>query len=145
MPPVLTLPATPTPPASNARLLYNQQRLEETVAFCQKELPLIEKEIPNRSQKVPGQEAPSAPTYQYFALIAILADALAQLGRWKAAKETLGRYRMRFPRDPWGYEAGATITRRDPEARDRQAVAEAADLLEEEARRLEARSSVKRK
>ncbi len=145
MPPVLTVPLTPAPPASNARLLYNQQRLEETVAFCQKELPLIEKEVPNRSQKVPQNEDALSPTYQYFALTAILVDSLAQLGRWKAAKETLGRYRMRFPRDPWGYEAGAEVTRLDPEVKDREAVEEAAELLEEEARRIQSRSVAKRK
>jgi hypothetical protein len=134
---LFTLPPTPLPPASNARLLYDQHRLEETVAFCQKELPLLEKQIPAKSQKLPKQDTPASPLYQYYALTSILVDTLAQLGRWKTAKEALGRYRMHFPRDPWGYALGAEITRRDVEIQDRRAVAEAADLLEAEAKRLE--------
>ncbi len=131
------IPPTPAPPASNARLLYDQNRLEETVAFCQKELPLIEKQIPAKSQKRPEQDEISSASYQYFALTRILVDSLAQLGRWKTAKEALGRYRMHFPRDPWGFAAGAEITRLDPQVQDRAAVRHAADLLEAEARRLE--------
>ncbi len=137
MPALFNIPPTPLPPASNARLLYDQNRLEETVAFCQKELPLLEKQIPNRSQKRPEQEEPSSPVYQYLALTRILVDSLAQLGRWKSAKETLGRYRAHFPRDPWGFAAGAKVTRLDPQVQDRGAVAQAADSLEAEARRLE--------
>ncbi len=145
MPPIFNLPPTPLPPASNARLLYGQGRFEETVAFCQKELPLVEKEIPARSQKRPSEEPPEAPAYQYFALTAILVDSLAQLERWKAAKEALGRYRMHFPRDPWGYAEGAEVTRRDPEVKDRSAIHEAAAMLEAEARRLEGKPPPKKK
>ncbi len=130
------IPPTPAPPASNARLLYDQKRLEEAVAFCQKELPLIEKQIPAKSQKLPEQDETSAASYQYFALMRILVDSLAQLGRWKTAKEALGRYRMHFPRDPWGFAAGAEITRLDPQVQDRAAVQHAAELLDTEARRL---------
>ncbi len=130
------IPPTPAPPASNARLLYDQNRLEETVAFCQKELPLLEKQIPAKSQKLPEQEENASASYQYSAVTRILVDSLAQLGRWKSAKEALGRYRMHFPRDPWGYTAGAEITRRDPQVQDRAAVQQAAALLEAEAKRL---------
>ncbi len=139
------IPPTPFPPASNARLLYDQNRLEETVAFCQKELPLLEKEIPAKSQKLPAQDDPSATTYQYYALTSLLADVLMQLGRWKPAKEALGRYRVHFPRDPWGYTLGAELTRRDPEVKDREAVARAAELLEAEAKRLTGKTASKKK
>ncbi len=134
---IFMIPPTPAPPASNARLLYDQNRLEEAVAFCQKELPLLEKQIPAKSQKRPEQEELSSASYQYFALTRILIDSLAQLGRWKTAKEALGRYRVHFPRDPWGFAAGAEITRLDPQVQDRAAVQHAAELLEAEARRLE--------
>ena len=144
MPPLITIPPTPLPPASNARLLFDQHRLEETVAFCQKELPLLEKEIPAKSQKLPEQEDPSAAPYQYYALNCLLVEALAELGRWKPAKEALGRYRTHFPRDPWGYTLGADITRRDPAVKDRSAVEHAADLLEAEGRRLAGKSARKR-
>lgn len=137
---LFTIPPTPTPPASNARLLYDQARLEETVAFCQKELPLLEKQLPAKSQKLPEQEQVSSAPYQYFALTHILVDSLAQLARWKTAKETLGRYRVHFPRDPWGFAAGAEITRHDPQVQDRAAVARAAELLEAEAKRLEGKT-----
>jgi hypothetical protein len=123
--------------------LYDQKRLEETVAFCQKELPLLEKQIPAKSQKLPGQNDSSAASYQYFALMRILVDSLVQLGRWKTAKEALGRYRMHFPRDPWGFAAGAEVTRLDPQVQDRAAVLHAADLLEAEARRLEGKPKKK--
>ena len=136
MPSLFTLPPTPLPPAANARLLYDQNRLEETVAFCQKELPLLEKEIPAKSQKLPAQEEPAASSYQYYALTALLVEALAELRRWKPAKEALGRYRMHFSRDPWGYTLGAEVTRRDPEVQDREAVDHAAEMLDAEAQRL---------
>ncbi len=145
MPSLVTIPPTPAPPASNARLLYDQNRFEETVAFCQKELPLLEKQIPAKSQKLPQQDGPSSPTYQYYALTAILVDALVQLHRWKSAKEALGKYRMHFGRDPWGYRVGAEVTRRDAEVKDRTSVAEAADYLEAEANRLESKPAAKRK
>ncbi len=133
---ILNLPTPISPPASNARLLYDQGRLEETVAFCQKELPLVEREIPSRSQKVPAREESDSPLFQYYALTAILTDALVRLKRWKAAKEALGRYRAHFPRDPWGFTVGADVTRRDPDVKDAGAVTEAAAMLEAEAKRL---------
>ncbi len=145
MPNLITLPITAVPPASNARLLYEQGRLEETVAFCQKELPVIEKEMPAKSTKRPSDEEPSSPSYQYYALTAILVDALAQLERWKTAKEAMGRYRAHFARDPWGYTVGAEVTRRDPQVKDRSAVEEAAETLEAEAQRLEGKPEAKPK
>src|SRR5438093_4102660 len=142
MPPLFTIPADLNPPASNAQLLYDQHRLEETVAFSQKELVLLQKQIPTKSIKLPQQDIATAP-YQYFALTLILVDALAELGRWEAAKEALGKYRVHFPRDPWGFVAGALVTRRDPEVQDRAAVQRAVELLEGEARRLEGQQKVK--
>ncbi|MGB8645085.1 MAG: hypothetical protein WCF84_07595 [Anaerolineae bacterium] len=140
---LLTLPSTSVPPALNARVLYDQALLEETVAFCQQELPLVEKEIPAKSQKRPSAEAPTSPLYQYYALTAILTDTLAQLERWKAAKEVLGRYRVHFPQDPWGYTVGAEVTRRDPQVKDPEAVQEAIEMLESEAQRLEGKGKKK--
>jgi hypothetical protein len=133
------IPADLMPPASNARLLYDAHRFEETVAFCQKEIGSLEKEIPARAVKRPVHGDPAAPQYQYFGLTCVLVNALAELGRWKAAKEALGRYRMHFPRDPWGFTVGAKITRLDPDVKDHTAVARAAELLETEGRRLEAK------
>ena len=61
---------------------------------------------------------------------------LAEQGDWKAAKEALGKFRVRFPRDPWGFSAGAEATRRDPQVHDPAAVQRAIELLEGEAERL---------
>ncbi len=145
MTPLYAIPAALVPPASNARLLYEQNRVEETVAFCLKELALLETQIPAKSVKLPQQDNPTSAPYQYFVLTCILVDALAELGRWKAAKEAMGRYRMHFPRDPWGFSAGAEVTRRDPKVKDREAVRRAAELLEMEANRLEASANSKGK
>jgi hypothetical protein len=141
MPVPFAIPTELVPPASNARLLYDARRFEETVAFCQKELASLESEIPAKSLKRPdGYDSASGP-FQYFGLTCILVNALAELGRWKAAKESLGRYRVHFPRDPWGFAAGAEITRLDPQVRDHSSVKRAAELLEEEGKRLEAKST----
>lgn len=145
MTPLYAIPASLVPPASNARLLYEQDRVAETVAFCQKELALLETQIPAKSVKQPQQGEPASTPYQYFVLTCILVDALAELGRWKSAKEVMGRYRTHFPRDPWGFSAGAEVTRRDPEVKDRAAVQRAAELLETEAMRLEAGATSKGK
>lgn len=139
MPPPCAVPASLVPPASNARLLYEQARFEGTVAFCQKELALLEKRIPAKTSKRPGSDDPESGAYQYFCLACILVNALAELERWKAAKEVLGKYRTHFPTDPWGFAVGAEVTRRDPVARDRPAVDRAAALLEAEGVRLAAK------
>lgn len=131
------------PPSSNGMLLFNANRFEETVAFCEKELLHLEKEIPARSVALPQLEPPSSAPFQYFGLTAILVNALAELSRWKNAKEILGRYRTHYPRDPWGYLTGAEVTRRDPQVRDRQAVQRAAELLEAEGKRLQLRAASK--
>jgi hypothetical protein len=125
------------PPASNARLLYDDNRFEETVAFCQKELRLLDKHIPAKSGGLPQTDLPSSAPFQYLCLTSILVNALAELERWKAAKEVMGRYRVHFPRDPWGFAVGAELTRRDPQVKDRAAVQRATELLEAEGRRLE--------
>ena len=66
-------------------------------------------------------------------------DALAQAQNWKAAKEVLGKYRVHFPRDPWGFRAGAEVTRLDSQVKDKAAVERAIELLEGEATRLESK------
>jgi hypothetical protein len=141
MPALFAIPFALVPPASNARLLYDASRFEETVAFCQKELAYLGKQIPAKSVKRPEQYEAASNSFQYFGLSCILVNALAELGRWKMAKEVSGRYRMHFPRDPWGFTAGAEITRRDPDVRDQAAVRRAAELLEAEGKRLEAKAA----
>lgn len=145
MPPLFNIPESLAPPASNALMLYRQNRFEETVAFCQKELPLIEKQIPAKSVKSPQQDEPTSGPFQYYALTLILVDALAELERWRAAREALGRYRVHFPRDPWGYAAGAEVQRRDPDVSDREAVKRAIELLEGEAKKLASAQQAKAK
>jgi hypothetical protein len=141
MPTLFPIPSSLLPPASNARLLYDAGRLLETVAFCQKELAHLEKQIPAKSVVLPQRDRPGSGSFQYFGLTCILVNALAGMERWKSAKEVLGRYRMHFPRDPWGFTTGAEITRRDPQVRDRAAVLRAAELLETEGRRLKAKAA----
>lgn len=143
MPPLFPTPELGLPPASNAMLLFKADRFEETVAFCEKELAHLEKEIPARSVGLPQLEQASSAPYQYFGLTAILVNALAELARWKNAKEVLGRYRTHYPRDPWGYFAGAEVTRRDPRIRDREAVQRAAEMLEADGKRLELKAASK--
>jgi hypothetical protein len=145
MPTLFAIAPSLVPPASNAQLLYDQHRFAETVAFCQKELGLLETQAPAKSVKLPQQDEPASATYQYFGLTCVLVNALAELGRWKVAKEVMGRYRVHFPRDPWGFSAGAEVTRRDPEVKDSAAVQRAAELLETEAQRLVAKAALKGK
>lgn len=137
-------PDSLVPPSSNAMLLYSASRFEETVAFCVKELALLEKQIPAKSVELPQQDKAPSARFQYFGLTAILVYAMTDLGRWKGAKEVLGRYRTHFPQDPWGYLTGAEITRRDPQTRDRGAVQRAAELLEAEGKRLELKAASKK-
>ena len=141
MPILFAIPNSLLPPASNARMLYEASRFEETVAFCQKELERLEKQVPEKSVALPQQGQPPSELFQYFGLTCILVNALAELGRWKAAKEVLGKYRTHFPRDSWGFAAGAEITRRDPLVKDREAVQRAAELLEAEGKRLEVKAA----
>lgn len=136
MVPLFSIPKSLTPPAADAQRLYEHSKLAVTVELCRKELARLEKEIPAKSNK-PAQDAdPASSAYQYFALTLILTDALAAQEDWKAAKEALGKYRVRFPRDPWGFSAGAEVTRRDPQVHDPAAVQRAIELLEGEANRL---------
>ena len=104
--------------------------------MCDKELAALEKQIPARNTKLPQHAEPGSAMYQYYALTVIQVNALAELQEWKAAKETLGKYRVRFPQDPWGFKAGAEVTRRDTAVKDKAAVQRAIELLEGEAERL---------
>jgi hypothetical protein len=52
---------------------------------------------------------------------------------------------LHFPRDAWGFSAGAAVTRRDPDVKDRAAVLRASELLETEAQRLRAANGGKSK
>jgi len=123
--------------AADAAKLYLSGKVQDAIAFCDQELAALEKQIPPRSNKPPQTADPASAVYQYHALTLILVNALAQIEEWKAAKAALGRYRVHFPRDPWGFRAGAEITRRDPVVKDKAAVARAAQLLEDEAKRLQ--------
>lgn len=133
---IFSFPPSLVPPASDAQPLFEQGRFQEAVEFCRAQLAALDAQIPARSPKPPQSSAPTSPLYQYYALTLIMVNALAELKQWKLAKEVLGKYRVRFPRDPWGFEAGAEVTRRDPEVKDRAAVQRAVELLEGEAQRL---------
>lgn len=134
----------PIPPnlvglAKQAEEKYAHGDLRETIAFCGEQLAALDKQMPPRSNKPPESAEPASAEYQYYALTLILVDAQAQIQDWKGAKETLGKYRVRFPRDPWGFRAGAEVTRRDPVVHDKAAVERAIELLQGEAERLESK------
>ena len=136
MKPLFPIPASLVPPASDAQKLFDAEEFDATIALCQRELAALEKQIPARNVKPPQPAEPGSAVFQYYALTVILTNALAARAEWKAAKEALGKYRVRFPKDPWGFEAGAEVTRRDPAVKDQAAVQRAIELLEGEARRL---------
>ncbi len=139
MKPLFPFPTQLVPPASDAQKLFDAKKFHETVALCEKELAALEKQIPARNNKLPQQADPGAAVFQYYAFTLILVNTLAELQEWKAAKQALGKYRVRFPRDPWGFRAGAEVTRRDTQVKDKAAVQRAAELLEGEAARLQAK------
>lgn len=124
--------------AAHAKALFDSSKFHETVSYAQQHLTALDKKIPPRYAQAPRNAEPDSPVFQYYALTVILVDALAELQEWKMAKEALGRYRVHFARDPWGFRAGAEMTRRDPNVKDKAAVQRAAELLEGEAKRLEA-------
>lgn len=130
-------PSTLPAPAANAQKLFEEGKFRETVTLCRQELAALEQTLPARYLQAPRNAAVDSAPFQYFALTLVLVNALAQLQEWKPAKETLGKYRVRFPRDPWGFYAGAEVTRRDTQVKDKAAVERAAELLQEEAKRLE--------
>ncbi|MCC7163995.1 MAG: hypothetical protein IT331_15975 [Anaerolineae bacterium] len=123
--------------AADAKTLFDAGKFRETVTLCQQRLGALEKKVPPRYTKIPREAEPDSPVFQYYALTVVLVDALAELQDWKAAKEALGKYRVRFARDPWGFRAGAEVTRRDPHVKDKPSVTRAVELLEGEAARLE--------
>lgn len=123
--------------AAEANQLFQSKKYHETVTYAQQQLAALEKKIPARYTLVPRDAEPNSPVYQYYALTVILVNALAELDEWKPAKEALGKYRVHFARDPWGFRAGAEVTRRDPQVKDKAAVQRAVELLDGEATRLE--------
>jgi hypothetical protein len=136
MKPLFDIPPTLGAPASDAQKLFDAQKFHEAIALCEKELAALEKQIPARSPHAPQTAEPGSAVFQYYALTVILVNAFAALHEWKAAKEALGKYRAHFPKDAWGFEAGAEVTRRDTVVKDKAAIARAIELLEGEARRL---------
>lgn len=136
--PLFTIPKELEAPAAEAANLFRAKKYSECVVMSQEHLAALENQLPPRYIKSPRDAASGSPAYQYYALTLILANALAELNDWKAAKEALGKYRVHFPRDPWGFRAGAEVTRRDPDVKDAGAVRRAIELLEGEAKRLEA-------
>lgn len=137
--PLFAIPNSMQDAAANAQQLFAAQKFHETAALCEKELAALEKQIPARNTKSPQQADSGSAVFQYYALTLILVNALAELGEWKAAKQVLGKYRVHFPRDPWGFRAGAEVTRRDTQVKDKAAVQRAIELLEGEAARLESK------
>lgn len=136
MKPLFPIPTNLVPPASDAQTLFDAQKFEDVIVLCTKQLAALEKQFPARSAKPPQQAEPASAVFQYYACTLILTDAFAATENWKDAKQALGKYRVHFPRDPWGFEAGAEVTRRDPDVKDPAAVQRAIELLEGEARRL---------
>lgn len=139
MTPLFPIPSELPAPARDAEKLFEAKKFHETIAWCDKELAALDKQAPDtrsRREKSPREGEASAVPFQYYALTLLKVNALAELEEWKAAKEALGRYRVHFPRDPWGFSAGAEVTRRDPHVKDRAAVERAIELLEGEAQRL---------
>lgn len=136
MKPLYVIPKSLVPPASDAQKLFDAQEFQETAGFCNAELAALEKQFPARNTKPPQQAEPGSAVFQFYALTLILVNALAAADDWKAAKEALGKYRVRFPSDPWGFEAGAEVTRRDADVKDQAAVQRAIELLDGEAARL---------
>lgn len=139
MPPLFPIPSPLQSPALDAGKLFDAQKFHETIAWCEKELAALDKQLPDaRSGRVrsPREMDATSASFQYYALTLLLVDAFAEMEEWKPAKEALGKYRVRFPRDPWGFSAGAEVTRRDPHVKDKAAVQRAVELLEGEAERL---------
>lgn len=136
MKPLFPIPASLVPPASDAQKLFDALEYDDAIALCQKQLAAIEKQFLARNSKSPQHAEPASAPFQYYALTVILVNALAATENWKGAKEALGKYRVHFPQDPWGFEAGAEVTRRDTDVKDQAAVQRAIELLEGEARRL---------
>ena len=139
MKPLFSFPNNLVSPALDVQKLFDAKKFHETVALCETELAALEKQIPARNTKPPQQADSGSAVFHYYALTLILVNAFAELQEWKAAKEALGKYRVRFPRDPWGFRAGAEVTRRDPKVQDKAAVQRAIELLEGEAARLESK------
>src|SRR5690242_4175901 len=102
MPTLFPIPAGLVASASNAQKLLDAKRYQETVELCENELAKLEKKFPARNLNLPQTEEPASPPFQYYALTLLLVDAFAAVKEWKAAKEALGKYRVRFPKDPWG-------------------------------------------
>lgn len=139
MQPLFPIPANLQPPVSDCSRLWDANKYDDIVTLCEQTLTEVEKQLPQRNPQSAHDAAPDSAVYQYHALTLILVNALAALEEWKPAKETLGKYRVRFPRDPWGFSAGAQVTRLDPAVKDKDAVQRAVELLDSEAQRLQAK------
>ena len=141
MNPLFPFPKPPVPPASDAQKLFDAQKYDDAIAFCQAQLAALDKQLPARNTKMPQHAENGSAMFQYYALTVSLVNAYAAVENWKAAKEALGRYRVRFPQDAWGFEAGAEVTQRDTDVQDQAAVQRAIELLQGEARRLREKSA----
>lgn len=135
--PLFAIPNALQGAALNAQKLLDAKKYHETISFCQAELAALDQQLPPRSTKSPRDAEPNSDAFQYYALTLLQVNAFAELQEWKAAKEALGKYRVRFPRDPWGFRVGAEVTRRDTQVKDQAAVQRAIELLDGEADRLE--------
>ena len=134
--PFFQMPASRATNVSRAVKLFEARKLDETVTYTRTALEQVEKTVALKLKKPDG--IADSPSEQFRDLTLILTNALVSLARWSDAKEVLGRYRVRFPQDAWGFAAGAQVTRHDPQVKDQAAVQRAIELLEGEAKRLEA-------
>ncbi|HEY6042732.1 MAG TPA: hypothetical protein VIX58_11425 [Anaerolineae bacterium] len=130
------VPVTQAANVTRAVELFEARKLDETVTYTRTELERVEKTVALKLKKPDG--IADSPSEQFRDLTLLLTNALVALARWSDAKEVLGRYRVRFPQDAWGFAAGAQVTRADPRVKDQAAVQRAIELLEGEAKRLEA-------
>ncbi len=137
MPSLFPIPTPLDPSATVANRFYTAGRFQETIGACEEQLETLEPKLLMRSNKSPSKAEAGSDLARYYALTVLLVNALAGAKEWKMAKEVLGKYRVRFPHDAWGFRAGAEVTRRDPAVKDKAAVERAAELLQGEAERLE--------
>jgi hypothetical protein len=134
--PFFPMPVSHATNVTHAAELFETGKPDETIAYARTAVEQVEKTVALKLKKPDG--IADSPSEQFRDLTLILANALVTLARWSDAKEALGRYRVRFPQDGWGFAAGAQVTRADPQVKDQAAVQRAIELLEGEAKRLEA-------
>ncbi|RIK14846.1 MAG: hypothetical protein DCC52_19270 [Chloroflexi bacterium] len=83
MKPLFPLPAALVPPASDAAKLFDAGKYDETIAACHAQLDALEKQFPARNLQTPQTAEAGSAIFQYYALTALLVNALAAQAEWK--------------------------------------------------------------